>query len=79
MYRSVGRSVCLSVCPYVFFRTLAVVDTKLRCVGMCNGCSAQQESGAALSNNSVFMGEVKVECGFLVKGESGVYQTWICG
>ena len=30
-------------------RTVAAVDTKRGYVGMCNGRSAQQESGAALS------------------------------
>ena len=37
-----GRSVALSV------------DTKRGYVGMCNGRSAQQESGVASSKNSVF-------------------------
>ena len=37
-----------------FSRTVAAVDTKRRYVGMCNGRSAQQESGAALSKNSMF-------------------------
>ena len=48
----VGRSVC--VCSHVFSRTVAAVDTKRRYVGMCNGRSAQQESGVALSKNSMF-------------------------
>ena len=48
------RSVRLSVCRNVFSRTVAMVGTKRGYVGMCNGCSAQQESGAALSKNSVF-------------------------
>ena len=52
--RSVCQSVCRSVCPHVFSRTVAAVDTKRGYVGMCNGCSAQQESGAALSKNSMF-------------------------
>ena len=47
---SVGRSVC----PHVFSLTVAAVDTKRGYVGMCNGRSAQQESGAALSKNSMF-------------------------
>ena len=47
---------CLCVCPEVFSRTVAVVDMKRGFVGMCNGRSAQQESGAALSMNSVFTG-----------------------
>ena len=38
---------------------MPVVDTKLGYVGMCNGRSAQEESGAALSKNSVFKGEAK--------------------
>ena len=33
---------------------MAAVDTKRGCVGMCNGCLAQQESGAASSKNSMF-------------------------
>ena len=41
----------------MFSQTVAVVDTKLGYVGMCNGRSAQQESGAASSKNSVFTGE----------------------
>ena len=51
---SVGRSVCVSVCSHVFSRTVAAVDTKRGCVGTCNGRSAQQESRAALSKNSLF-------------------------
>ena len=39
----VGLSVGLSVCPYVFFQTMAVIDTKCGYVGMCNGRSAQQK------------------------------------
>ena len=46
----VGRSVCL----HVFSRTVAVADTKRGYVGMRNGRSAQQESGAALSKNTMF-------------------------
>ena len=52
--RSVGRSVGLWVSPHVFSRTVAAVDTKRGYMGMCNGRSAQQESGAALSKNSMF-------------------------
>ena len=52
--RSVGWSVCVSVCSHFFSRTVAALDTKRGYVGMCNGCSAQQESGAALSKNSMF-------------------------
>ena len=44
----------LLVCQHVFSRTVAAVDTKRGYVGMCNGRSAQQESGAALSKNSMF-------------------------
>ena len=53
--RSVGRSVGLCLCSHVFSQTVAAVDTKRGYVGMCNGRSAQQESGAALSKNSMFM------------------------
>ena len=42
------------VCPHVFSRTVAAVDTKRGYVGMCNGRSAQQESGAASSKNNMF-------------------------
>ena len=45
--RSVGRSVSLSLCTHVFSRTVAAVDTKRGYVGMCNGRSAQQESGTS--------------------------------
>ena len=48
---SVGRFV--SLLPR-FSRTVAAVDAKRGYVGMCNGRSAQQESGAALSKNSMF-------------------------
>ena len=41
---------------------------------ICNRRSAQQESGASLSKNSMFVGEanINVLCGLLVKAESGV-------
>ena len=52
--RSVGRSVCVCICSHVFSRTVAAVDTKRGYMGMCNGRSAQQESGAALSKKSMF-------------------------
>ena len=42
-------SVCLCLCSHVFSRNVAAADTKRGYVGMCNGRSAQQESGAALS------------------------------
>ena len=41
-------SLCF-VSPHVFSRIVAAVDTKRGYMGMCNGRSAQQESGAALS------------------------------
>ena len=47
------RLFCGFVYPYVFAQTVAAVDTKREYVGMCNGRSAQQESGAALSKNSI--------------------------
>ena len=50
--RSVCRSVGLCLCSHVFSRTVAAVDTKRGYV--FNGRSAQQESGAALSKNSMF-------------------------
>ena len=49
-------SVGWSVCPHVFSRTVAVVDTKRGYLGMCSGRSAQQESGVALSKNTMFTG-----------------------
>ena len=52
--RSVFLWVGRSVCSHVISRTVATVDTKRGNVGMCNGRSAQQESGAALSKNSMF-------------------------
>ena len=45
--RSVGRSVCGYLCNHIFYRTVAAVDTKRGYVGMCNGRSAQQESGTS--------------------------------
>ena len=57
--RSVGRLVCDFVSPHVFSLTVAAVDTKRGYVGMCNGRSAQQESGAALSKNSMFTAGAK--------------------
>ena len=51
---SVCRSVCVSVCSHVFSLTVGAVDTKRGYVCMCNGRLAQQESGAALSKNSMF-------------------------
>ena len=39
---------------HVFSRTVAAVDTKRGYVGMCNGRLVQEESGAALSKNSMF-------------------------
>ena len=50
----VGQSVGLWFCPHVFSRTVATVDTKRGYVGMCNGRSAQQRSGAASSKNNMF-------------------------
>ena len=61
--RSVGRSVnlflCFSVSPHVFSLTVAAVDAKRGYVGMCNGRSAQQESRAVLSKNSMFTAGAK--------------------
>ena len=38
------------------------------------------QTGTVLSQNSVFMGEANcTNCAFLMKAESGGYQTWICG
>ena len=46
--------------PHVFSLTVAAVDAKRGYVGMCNGRSAQQESGAALSKNSMFTAGTKI-------------------
>ena len=47
-----------------------MVDTNCRYVSMCNRRSAQQESGAALSKNSMFTGEaICTICAFLVEAE----------
>ena len=43
--RSVGWLICWFVSPHVFSLTVATVDVKRGYVGMCNGRSAQQESG----------------------------------
>ena len=45
--------------PHVFSLTVAAVDAKRGYVSMCNGRSAQQESGAALSKNSMFTAGAK--------------------
>ena len=55
-----SRSVGLCLCSHVFSRTVAAVDTKRGHVGMCKGRSAQQESGAALSKNSMFRRGAKI-------------------
>ena len=57
--RSVNLFICLCVSPHVFSLTVAAVDAKRGYVGMCNGRSAQQESGAALSKNSMFTAGAK--------------------
>ena len=74
-------SVGLSVCPHVFSQTVAVVDTKRGYVGMCNRRSAQQESERRSQRTACLRGRLKstLMCTFLVKAESGGYQTWICG
>ena len=57
--RLVNLLVCDFVSPHVFSLTVAAVDAKRGYVGMCNGSSAQQESGAALSKNSMFTAGAK--------------------
>ena len=47
LFLSLAACVCRSVCPHVFSLTVAAVDTKRGYVGMCNGRSAQQESGTS--------------------------------
>ena len=56
---SVGLLLCDFVSPHVFSLTVAAVDAKRGYVGMCNGRSAEQESGAALSKNSMFTAGAK--------------------
>ena len=46
--------------PHVFSLTVAAVDAKHGYVGMSNGRSAQQESGAALSKNSMVTAGAKI-------------------
>ena len=71
----VGRSAGHCLCLHVFSRTVAVVDTK-------HGYMSMQQ---ALGTVRVWSGIVKEQhfygagCAFLVKAESGGYQTWICG
>ena len=65
--RSVGLWVGLCLCSHVFSRTVAAVDTKRRYVGMCNGRSAQQESGAALSKNSMLRRGPKIIYGYYTR------------
>ena len=50
--RSVGRLICFSA-RFLSNRGCCI-DAKRGYVGMCNGRSAQQESGAALSENRMF-------------------------
>ena len=68
--KSVPIYMIVHVC-HVFSRTVAVVDTKRGYVSMYNGRSAQQESGALLSKNTVFTGGSRPNfipmCIFLVK------------
>ena len=68
-----------SVPMHVFSRTVAAVDTKRGYVGMCNGHSAQQVWNAVVKEQRVYGGGHALMCTFLVKAESGGYQTWICG
>ena len=59
VYTRLVRFVTLFQAPHVFSLTVAAVDAKRGYVGMCNGRSAQQESGAALSKNSMFTAGAK--------------------
>ena len=63
-----SRLVGLCLCSHVFSRTVAAVDTKRGYVGMCKGRSAQQESGAALSKNSMFKAGVLKLYTFIILG-----------
>ena len=63
----VGRSVRLSVCPHVFSRTMAVVDTKRGYVGRYNRRAAQQESGAASSKHGIFTWRPKIIYGYYTR------------
>ena len=50
---------------------MAAVDTKRGYVGMCNGRSAQKESGTSWSKNSVFTrGEAKIYTDVYISRES---------
>ena len=46
--------------PHVFSLTVVAVYAKRGYVGMCNGRSVQQESGAALSRNITFTAGAKI-------------------
>ena len=75
--RFVGRSVGLSP------RFLSNRGYKRGYVGMCNGRSVYTARvwSVVVKEQRVYGGRLKftLVCTFLVKAESGGYQTWICG
>ena len=78
----VGRSVGFSVCPHVFSRTMAMVDTKHEYVGRYNGRVAQQEYGAVSSKHSIFTWGPKVIYGYntrcvLIRDRQPTEETYI--
>ena len=63
--------VCGFVYRHVFSRTVAAVDTKRGYVGMCNGRSAQQESGTSYSQRTACSrGEAKIYTDVYISRES---------
>ena len=85
----VGRSVCklclrlrsdsVTVCSHVFSRTVAAVDAKRGYVQRALGTARVWD--VVVKEQRVYGGRLKftLMCKFLVKAESGGYQTWICG
>ena len=55
VYPSVSLRVCISE-GFLINSNCYGCQMCMECVGRYSGCSAQQESGAALSKNSMFMG-----------------------
>ena len=69
--------VCLFVYRHVFSRTVAAVDTKRGYVGMCKGARHSKSLERRSQRTACSRGRLKFTYTFLVKAESGGYQTWI--
>ena len=71
------------VCPHVFSRTVAAVDTKRGyiCGYVQRALGTARVWNDVVKEQRVYGGRLKfiLMCTFLVKAESGDYQTWICG